>query len=464
MATKIKGGGKTKILKGSKEDQNIAALFEQMMNNNMNLQIIHEKYNTIKAACVRFSNVVSLAANMCHNDMVFESKMVEPEFFKMGHDLKTFCQHYISTIDLEFNAPDIDAIVSKGMYTKDSYNAVPEKIAKEFAEKYKFIKNTSTSRDICVLTCGYITTRFRRHLQRSMPPAPGEREMKWVDIPTNELNGRFIANEPDVTISPIESVPSFNIKQLYLACNEENRIMCPLLLRKMLTITTTIVDILNQPDTDPEDFAKIITSSIAKIKKQIRGCDEAFAKLEESVGLLKNNFGAYYKNLVATDNPTIVMEDYIRDVASQPGTTTKVARQFKQIIAYYHKMTDKHKSDPRMASILKKVDQQFSTLEEQTGEKFTVDEDVDVDFDMTELDFKNTNQSISLDTGVGEASTADDTDVAGGVDADEDYDEDDEENAKTLESMLEMLSKMQDGAAVTDEPVQQEPEQQEPEQ
>ena len=167
------------------------------------------------------------------------------------------------------------------------------------------------------------------------------------------------------TCCPIPDMHALDFKLMYIdmRLDANDRKIILTILHKIYTIGHEMYNIVSSPDIDIADFVKVIMGSISEVKKRIPRCDEAFQKIEESVGLLDSNFSEYHKDYAASGNPTVIMERFVSEVAQTSGSTTKVASQFKQIIKQYRLMAAKHASNPKIQRIFATVDATFAKLE-----------------------------------------------------------------------------------------------------
>ncbi len=97
----------------------------------------------------------------------------------------------------------------------------------------------------------------------------------------------------------------------------------------------SIYKVLMEPDIDIEKFVAAFSEKLDGVKNVIPGCDAAFKTLKKSLGLLKRNFGEYYKKFVTTsNNPGIILESFLADVSEKNKNNITVLVQFKKIIGY----------------------------------------------------------------------------------------------------------------------------------
>lgn len=154
-----------------------------------------------------------------------------------------------------------------------------------------------------------------------------------------------------------------------------------------------IYKLVSSPDIDVDKFAEALVNNIQTIKKQIPRCDEAFSKIEESVNLLRDNFGGYYKDFITSQNPGIIVENFVLDVAKDSKANFKVTQQFKQIIAFYKKRMQGQIKDPKIKRIFDLVGANLDVLEKKTSKtKAKGDLDASQQVDDSDDDDNNTKE------------------------------------------------------------------------
>jgi hypothetical protein len=109
----------------------------------------------------------------------------------------------------------------------------------------------------------------------------------------------------------------------------------------MLYITTQdIYSIVTTPNVDIEKQSDLIIIAIFAAKKQVPRCDKAFRLIKSSVDMLKTGMSTYYKDLVASGNPAIIIENFINDLSNDLHIDTQTLCQFKRIIFHFRKQAD----------------------------------------------------------------------------------------------------------------------------
>ena len=130
-----------------------------------------------------------------------------------------------------------------------------------------------------------------------------------------------------------------------------------------------IYKIMTSPIIDVDKFATVLVKNLSVVRKQIPRCDDAFNKIESSIGLLKNNFDRYYKDFVQSGNPGVIIEQFVGDVAKSAEADRKITRQFRQIITFYRKKIQSvsPKDNPQIPKIFGMIEENFAVLSKATG-------------------------------------------------------------------------------------------------
>jgi hypothetical protein len=128
-----------------------------------------------------------------------------------------------------------------------------------------------------------------------------------------------------------------------------------------------IVKLITSPDIDVDKFSEVLVRNISEIRKQIPRCDKAFDKIAASVDMLKGNFDGYYKDFVISQNPGIIIENFVGDVAKEAQSDQEMVTQFRQIMKFYKQKMNGKISDPKINKILGMVGDNLSVLEQETG-------------------------------------------------------------------------------------------------
>jgi len=189
-----------------------------------------------------------------------------------------------------------------------------------------------------------------------------------------ELSDNFIKNSNDDFMEIIPTITNLDFKDFWNHGEANNDVKKRVIacLHIFLTNAEQIINIIMSPDVDMDMFVNIIVESISGLKKHIPRCEKAFNKIEESVTLLKSNFGTYYKYYVSSKNETSIIENFISDVANEnTNGDPQLIRQFKEIIKFYKDQISKNNiKNDEIDMIFDALSFNISKLEEKTGRTY----------------------------------------------------------------------------------------------
>lgn len=333
---------KSKVIKSSINNKDILETFQEILGtseNNVCLHIAHPKYVKLQTHINRFLKIL----------MMFRDSTVMSKFL----DIKSSLNQYIESLEKDyhssFNAPNLDQyfVYSQSTLAGNNYSTLPPEIKKEFSNVYTKIKNCNII-NIIIVTCKNLLS-YKKFI---------EDKEKLSDLFLTKSSGNLIA--------PLPEFNELNFKKIYnddaLDTNDKNFIL--IFLSKLYEISYNVYESLSEPDVDVNEFVIIILNSIDTVKKHIPRCNEAFDKIVESVDLLKVNFGDYYKDFIASNNPAIIMEHFVLDVAKNTKPSPTLTAQFRRIITHYRNIASKStNTDPRLQNLFKHVDENFEELE-----------------------------------------------------------------------------------------------------
>lgn len=343
MASRIK----SKVVMNAITDGSVSSLFQEIVDGDtgtINLDIAWDKFTKIRTHCERFLKVLDF----------FSKTGFINKFTNEYGAIRIFVENLTKMNEDVFSLPDIS--IYRNLLTEKIDNTrVPKEELKIFIDKYKMLKNCKIV-NIAIGTCNnlmyhrnYIADE--KNLQdKFLTHTAGNVLVLVKDL---NINFKFIYNHDQIN----------NIdKQIILTT-----------LNKLYTISYEVYQAVSLPDIDVDQFVTIVKSSIGELRSRIPRCDQAFDKIIDSVGTLKSNFGSYYKDYIASDNPTVIMENFILDVSKETKANGILTHQFRTIIKHYKNVSASGQQDPRLRSLFKHVDSNFSQLErmnkETQGEK-----------------------------------------------------------------------------------------------
>lgn len=198
----------------------------------------------------------------------------------------------------------------------------------------------------------------------------------------NDLNIYFIGNQPDDTYQPLPFT-TINFSHLWAELPESGEVIKKYIMtvfKKLMEKSYEIHNILISPDIDIEEFSQVLIEAITRARSMLPRCKQAFDKIEESISLLKDNFGDYYKSFMISKNPNSILESFVIDVSMKQKGNTRLKWQFMQIVNFYRKHSSgKVAKDSNLNYIFKTLDGQLDQLDKATPDSEPADAEVKYD-------------------------------------------------------------------------------------
>jgi len=349
---------KSKVVKATLANKDVLDMFQGVLGEGggaSSLAVTHPKYLRIEQHVNRFLRLLK----------VFHDSSALGFFAGPKEHLGNYITALRAQFTQSFNAPDLDkylAADSSGsiedvMTRTADYSKIPPEAVAAFNDTFAAVKKCSLVNTV-IVSCKNLVAH-KKSLQDQ-----------------SALKDRFLTKGGGMTFAPLPDLPQVNFKQIYidgrLSSSDKEFVM--IVLHKMFTIGHDVYEAVSAPDVNVEEFVEVIMSSIGEVKKHIPRCDAAFAKIIESVDLLKGNFDGYYKDYTASGNPTIIMENFVLDVSKNTDASPAVTAQFRRIITHYRKLASQQSSHPQLQSLFAQVDANFSELEKQSREADAAEE------------------------------------------------------------------------------------------
>jgi hypothetical protein len=337
---------KSKVVQSTLNNKDVLDMFHGVLgtgeNTALNLKIVYPKYCKIYRNCDRFLRVLEVL-----RDSRVMAKCFDFERARLG----AYVAGLRKQIKAVFSAPVLAKLhpptkmdLMNGRPA--NYQAVTKAEYVKFAEAYEKIKSCNLV-NVIVVTC-----------QNLIPHKKQLGDQK-------SLSASFLVRSGGLTFAPLPDLPAMNFKQLYIdtRLGPDDRSFFLMVLHKLYTVSHDVYESVSAPDVDVNEFVQAIMSSIKDVKKHIPRCDEAFDKILASVHLLKGNFNGYYKDYVASNNPTIIMENFVLDVSKTTNSSARVAGQFRRIISHYRRLASQQATHPKLKTLFQQVDKNFQALE-----------------------------------------------------------------------------------------------------
>lgn len=325
---------KLKVAVGSADDD-LAEMFNQMIGTGtVNLTIAYPRYVRIKALCSRLVQACELLATSA---IIRQYAQFQPQF----ETLSKYCVGAKSGIASVFSVD-----LEKHMWNLDAASA-EEKAA--FSESYAAAKKSA-------LVNGFIRT-----LDNLTP------YKHYLQDP-KKINYKFIPDIPGTEWCPFPFAPAVNIKEIFNQVETRTNMLICTVLSKVYELSHQLWVELQSPDIDVDEFVGLLMRRIDEIQLQpeLSRCRGAFAKIKDSVSLLKNNFTDYYRDFLQTGNNTIIMEHFVLDVSKSTSADARTIHEFRTIINYYRKMAKAQVNDPKVKTLLDSLNRTMEEFERGT--------------------------------------------------------------------------------------------------
>ena len=360
---------KTKLMKVktdfSQDTEGISEVFGSIIGatdgSNLHLHMAHPKFIKMKSEINRFVYLLEVMADLPF--MSYQQDFVIENFQNFVVDVRTefdelFCSDEVMMID-QFMSPMAAAAIGTKFtaYTpsQSDYANIPKSILDDFSNSYGKIKNHNIM--TLVLTVYELLSNYEDFI--------GDKD---------KLDGDFLLKMSQRSFNPFSVSGIIDFRNMYVdsQCEESDKNDILVILHKLLTISRSIYELSNTSDIDITEFVEIVRNSLSTVKKQIPRCDQAFDEIMNSLHLLTSNFDGYYKDFSDTGNSTIMIEGFIGDVAKNTKNSPTLARQFKQIIGHYRKISAQMSSSnnakaSKIKGLMDMIDRRADDIEEMTS-------------------------------------------------------------------------------------------------
>lgn len=352
----------SKVVNKSIKDPEIIDLFNKMVGtSDPDPEIIIPKYEKILENANILLNVLS-------------SFIKSPFGIVFNNDYKkgfTEVYNFVENSKKELN--DLQLIKNDKIYSGDELsklNENPEELQKylesmnlkykitNLAENYKSLKNCNTIKNM-IMTA--------RNLSQSLKLEKDRTRSKTNNLENKEnLSSNFILeSEGDSLILFGFSSLDFKYIMYNPLMNKEFSKYLLLVLHMIYKKTMNIVKEITSPDIDINQFSEVFVNNISHMKKHIPGCDKAFDAIQESVGLLKENFGEYYKDFISSQNSGIILENFVSDVAKNHKGNISVIAQFRKIVQFYRERVETKIKDPKAKKLFDMLGEHMDIVDEK---------------------------------------------------------------------------------------------------
>lgn len=294
--------------------------------------------------------IVNLKIEMAKLCRVFKILVDMPDV--LGNHVADFTKYIESTVEeceltqAQITSPLIDESEAKYyMMTQSDLNVL-----------YNKLKDSQTVKDL-LITCSNLH-QYEEHIKNRQTMDDG-----------------FIFRAPGLEFKPFE-FSQLNIKAIFTGEATKTQIKLIMnVLSHVHEIGCHVYEITTSPNIDVKEFSKIMVKAISHLKSQIPRCDAAFNVIQQSIEMLEKNFKTYYRSAVDAKNPSLILQDFISDVALTQSGNLAVVSQLKHIVSFLQKKAEsQHSNDPKLKALFDMMSKQFSVLDKHTKKSDATDE------------------------------------------------------------------------------------------
>jgi len=309
---------------------------------NVDLDIAYPRYKRIREICEKLLKLYSLFAD--------SPVMQRPgiEFSRPKEEIRRF---------YEENA-DLDKLFGVNLDKYQVYSSATEEDRAAFSKSYESAKKSELIKKF-IITCNNLIPY-----------------KKFLDV--KAVNYKFVDAIPGAEWSPLPFT-SLNIKQIFAHLTPAEKIFIITVLSKTLEFSLSLFNEVNSPDIDVDKIVQVMSNNIDRLIKipALQRCRNAIACIKASMNLLRDNFSEYYKDYLATNDQTIILQNFIADVAKQQSTSDiRIIHEFRTIIDYFKKQSNQVK-DKRTKDLVNQLSQVADTLPDIASEEAKDDDGSD---------------------------------------------------------------------------------------
>jgi hypothetical protein len=328
----------------SKEDtEMLGQMFEQMTGmSDADTDIIIPKYTNVMLLIVKYIKIFGILTSFSEYENIEEIAMWFSEIKK-----------FTSLLSKE-------ADINTDYESASFYKSLIEMEQTELNEKYKKIKESGDIKNIIITTSNLSPYK------------------KYISDKGN-LSDLFIKNEPGYVLIPF-SFSNFDLQFIWNndQINEKYKKIVLSVIHHSYKIGMELFELISSPDIDIKRFSGVLVESLSKLRREIPNCNKAFDAIENSVKLLEDNFGTYYKSSIESENPSVIIENFILDVSTSKKTSAVTTGQFRRIVDHLKKKSS-HISNPKIKMLFNLLNNQFDNINEEMKKEGISEADEDLE-------------------------------------------------------------------------------------
>lgn len=357
---------KTKTAKKIIKDKGLSEMLGQMLGEGpLNINITFSKYIKIHDTLEKLIALFRLLSTSVLFNSDEGGDTIQQEIKLATAEIKKF----VVSAEVEMRDLFPKDLIRRISTSVVDLNLIPAEMRQEFEKKYEMMKESPVI-DMFLTVCNELA-RFKRDLDdvnnlsdRFIIDMPG---VEFRPFPFTSLNLKVVFNM--LTAAPgfdeySEDIANSAADKKSSSSEEKIRRFLLLFLNKVYLVSYELYKVYSEPDVDIDEFVNVISDSIKEVRKHIPRCDKAFNKILKSVKMLKDNFGVYYKDFLASKSSSIIMENFILDIAKGTNADAELTMQFRKIINYYKDMAKRQgKTNEKLNFLFEQANEHLSKLD-----------------------------------------------------------------------------------------------------
>lgn len=361
--------GKVSVVQKTMKDPELIDMFNKMMGaSDPDPNIVIPKYEHIHDAA---SQVLQLLSKLITSPFGIAFRVPFPKSFD---ELNAFVQkssESMTEMELEPNnnilsGEELHAINSNSERMIEFLNNVDSKYKiTGLGDRYTKLKESAVIKEMIVTA---------RNLKNAVMLEKERTKSELHNLESRDsLSEDFILHS-DGDYLTLFNFTSLDFKQIFYSdlMTEQFKKYVLTVLHFIYVRVMSIVKDITSPDIDVDKFSEVVGRNIDEMRKRVPRCNDAFDEIQKSVGLLKQNFGEYYKDFVTSQNgnPGIIVENFVLDVAKKNTANQAIMFQFRQIVNFYRQQVSGKKiGDPRIKKMLSLVGENLDILDSRMDRK-----------------------------------------------------------------------------------------------
>jgi hypothetical protein len=323
------------------QNENVLDMFNSVLGGtggqNWALHIIYPKMSSLSAAIDRFLKVLEVLGGAGPLD-AFDRARGETGAY--ARNLRSQLAQLPPAPDIGRFAPASRLRLALEAGDATVFDGVPAAETRRFGAAFTALKRSNPV-NVALVTCSNL---------RQLSGALGD---------AKNLKDAFLRQTPTIAFAPLLGLPALDFRLLYNSSlvDEVGRKVLLHALHKLRAIGHQIYELVTSPDVDVGEFVKTVMASIDDLRGKIPRCDAAFDKIKDSIELFRGRFGNYHKDYIISGKTSIIMENFVLDVAKETKNSPKVALQFRTIINHYKReAAGQGGQDPKLRAVFKAID------------------------------------------------------------------------------------------------------------